>query len=52
MTTEKQLIQKTYYEAFLTEQDSTQAPQVLGESYINEAQNKFSNISKCYHIFL
>ncbi|PFA20405.1 MULTISPECIES: GTP-binding protein [Bacillus cereus group] len=45
MTIEKQLIQKTYYETFLTEQDSTQAPQVLGESYINEAQNKFSNIS-------
>ncbi|WP_410984436.1 dynamin family protein [Bacillus cereus] len=45
MTIEKQLIQKVYYETFLTEQDSIQAPQVLGEAYVNEAQNQFSNIS-------
>ncbi|MEN1938143.1 GTP-binding protein [Paenibacillus sp. 102] len=45
MTIEKQLIQKVYYETFLTEQNSVQAPQVLGESYVNEAKNEFSNIS-------
>ncbi|HEK9102945.1 GTP-binding protein [Bacillus pfraonensis] len=45
MTIEKHLIQKVYYETFLTEQDSIQAPQVLGEAYVNEAQNNFSNIS-------
>lgn len=45
MTIEKQLIQKVYYETFLTEQDSVQAPQVLGEAYVNEAENEFSNIA-------
>ncbi|MDZ5607190.1 dynamin family protein [Bacillus pseudomycoides] len=45
MTIEKQLIQKVYYETFLTEQDSVPAPQALGEAYVNEAKNDFSNIS-------
>ncbi|PEI90756.1 GTP-binding protein [Bacillus pseudomycoides] len=45
MTIEKQLIQKVYYETFLTEQDSVQSPQVLGEAYVNEAENEFSNIA-------
>ncbi|KEK24322.1 dynamin family protein [Bacillus gaemokensis] len=45
MTIEKQLIQKVYYETFLTEQDSIQAPQILGEAYVNESENKFANIS-------
>lgn len=45
MTIEKQLIQKVYYETFLTEQGSVQAPQTLGEAYVNEAENEFSNIA-------
>lgn len=45
MTIEKQLIQKIYYETFLTEHDEDQSSQILGKSYINESQNEFSNIS-------
>ena len=45
MTIEKQLIQKVYYETFLMEQSSTQAPEILGEAYVNESENEFSNIS-------
>ncbi|KFM99754.1 GTP-binding protein [Bacillus clarus] len=45
MTMEKQFIQKVYYKTFLTEQTSTPVTEVLGEAYINESKNEFSNIS-------
>lgn len=45
MTIENQFIQKVYYKTFLTEETSTPASEVLGEAYINESKNEFSNIS-------
>ncbi|MFB4334773.1 tetratricopeptide repeat protein [Bacillus sp. BR_16] len=45
MTIENQFIQKVYYKKFLTEETSTPASEVLGEAYINESKNEFSNIS-------
>ncbi|MCI4060687.1 hypothetical protein MMK25_34855, partial [Bacillus cereus] len=42
---ENKFIQKVYYKTFLTEETSTPASEVLGESYINESKNEFSNIS-------
>ena len=46
MTIEKQFIQKIYYKTFLTEDSSIPVAEVLGEAYINESKNEFSNISK------
>ena len=45
MTIENQFIQKVYYKTFLTEETSTPASEILGEAYINESKNEFSNIS-------
>lgn len=45
MTIEKQFIQKIYYKTFLTEETSIPVTEVLGEAYINESKNEFSNIS-------
>ena len=45
MTIEKQFIQKIYYKTFLTEDSSIPVAEVLGEAYINESKNEFSNIS-------
>ncbi|MBS9805759.1 GTP-binding protein [Bacillus toyonensis] len=45
MTIENQFIQKVYYKTFLPEETSTPASEVLGEAYINESNNEFSNIS-------
>ncbi|EEL36298.1 GTP-binding protein [Bacillus toyonensis] len=45
MTIENQFIQKVYYKTFLTEEISTPVSEVLGEAYINESKNEFSNIS-------
>ncbi|PTR89755.1 tetratricopeptide repeat protein [Bacillus anthracis] len=45
MTIENQFIQKVYYKTFLTEETSTPVSDVLGEAYINESTNEFSNIS-------
>ncbi|WP_025148710.1 GTP-binding protein [Bacillus sp. H1a] len=45
MTIEKQFIQKVYYKTFLTEDTSIPVTEVLGEAYINESKNEFSNIS-------
>ena len=45
MTIENQFIQKVYYKTFLTEETSTPVSEVLGEAYINESTNEFSNNS-------
>ncbi|HDR4867089.1 TPA: GTP-binding protein [Bacillus cereus] len=45
MTIENQFIQKVYYKTFLTKETSTPASEILGEAYINESKNEFSNIS-------
>ncbi|EEL51714.1 tetratricopeptide (TPR) repeat containing protein [Bacillus cereus Rock3-44] len=43
MRLEKQLIQKTYYETFLMENEAHPPLQVLGEAYVNEQKNEISD---------
>ncbi|MFX3623518.1 MAG: dynamin family protein [Ectobacillus sp.] len=45
MTLENQLIKKTYYETFITETETNNLIQLLGEAYIAEAKNELSDIS-------
>ncbi|MCP1122197.1 dynamin family protein [Bacillus sp. 3103sda1] len=43
MRLEKQLIKKIYYETFLMENETHPPLQVLGEAYLNEQKNEFSD---------
>ncbi|WP_026679017.1 GTP-binding protein [Fictibacillus gelatini] len=45
MTIEKQLVEKTFYETFMTEDENVHPVQVLGELYVKEQRENLSDLS-------